>query len=66
MFIFVLFFFENCNLTRIELLHTSLKDIDLRSCLIEGLKISGNELKGAVVTEIQALELVRFLGVIVE
>ena len=58
--------FQHCNLTSCELLHTSLKGLDLRSCQLSGLKLAGPELQGAIVTSFQAVELARFLGIVID
>ena len=57
--------FSDCDLRKIQLLHTPLDGIDLRSCKIGGLKLNINDLKGAIVTAQQAIDLVSFLGVMV-
>ena len=40
-----------------------LNGIDLRTCEIDGIKLTGGELKGAIVTPPQACDLARLLGV---
>ena len=54
---------SDCDLKRIQLLHTPLEGIDLRSCEIAGLRLAVEDLRGAVVTAEQAIDLVSFLGV---
>ncbi len=50
-----------------EFLHTSLNGQDLTTCDIEGAGFSGEEeLRGAKVTSVQACELAKLLGVIIE
>ena len=57
---------EESTLRRTEFTETSLKDVDLTTNEIGGLLVSGaRELKGAIVTEIQAIQLASLLGVIV-
>lgn len=61
------FRFQNCSLVQAEFLHTSLNGQDLTTCDIEGAGFSGEgELRGAKVTAVQACELARLLGVIIE
>ncbi len=60
------FAFEDCNLMRSEFLHTPLKGQNLTTCDIDGLSLEGAELRGAVVTALQACELARLLGVIIQ
>lgn len=55
--------FHNCDLTRVNLCHTPLKGLDLRNCQIDAIVLTGSELKGAIVTHVQALDLTRFLGI---
>lgn len=58
--------FGGCNLSEAEFHRTPLKGIDLSTCEITAIRVgsvAAGELKGAVVTSLQALELVRLLGV---
>lgn len=58
--------FESCNLMEAEFYRTSLKGVDLSTSEIVGLRIgaiASSELRGVSVTSLQALELVRLLGV---
>lgn len=55
--------FEQCNLTKAELLHSSLYQKDLSSCEIEGIMLSFDDLKGAIVSPTQALALSSLLGI---
>ncbi len=58
---------EGCCLERADFLHTSLAGQDLTACSIGGASFSGaQELRGAKVTMLQACELARLLGVIIE
>ena len=52
-----------CNLRQTNLSQTALEKIDLSACEISGIVLQGEELRGAVVSEWQAPELLRFLGV---
>ena len=58
--------FLQSDLSRMELLKTPLKGVDLRTCTIEGIRLSGEELRGCIVTESQAIQLARFLGLVIE
>lgn len=49
-----------------EFLHASLKDVDFSSCEIEGIQLCGDELKGVIVNEFQALSLARILGILIK
>lgn len=58
--------FGGCNLSEAEFHRTPLKGIDLSACEITGIRVgsvAAGELKGAVVTSLQALELARLLGI---
>ena len=57
--------FEGCRLQRAELFHTPLSGIDLTTDEIDGIRLEGSELKGAIVTPLQACELARLLGLII-
>jgi len=56
---------SNTDLTRAEFFRTPLKDMDLSSCVIDGITVSDThaELRGVQVNPLQAVELVRLLGV---
>ena len=56
---------EETELIGVNFCHTLLKDVDLTRCRLEGIRIAGDELKGAVVTPYQAAELARMLGVVI-
>ena len=60
------FAFAGCDLRGANFLRTSLNGQDLTACEIEGIALAGPELKGAKVTALQACELARLLGVIIE
>lgn len=59
---------HDADLTGVSLLHTLLSGVDLRRCELSGLIVSENavELRGARVTGIQAAELARLLGLVVD
>ena len=42
---------------------TSLKDIDLSNAIIEGIVISLQDIKGAIIDEIQSINLLNLIGV---
>ena len=55
--------FDNVNLVYTRFLKTSLKDIDLSSCQIEGISISVEDIKGAIINHLQAIDLLYLIGV---
>lgn len=55
--------FEKCNLSRCEFISTSLKDLDLRTNDISSLLLSLENLRGAIVSSEQALQLSLLLGI---
>lgn len=60
--------FEKCDLREAEFHRTPLKGIDLTTSEISGLRITsfpGSEWRGATVTSLQALEIVRTLGLVI-
>ena len=54
-----------CNLEKAVFLHTPLRQIDLTSDEIGGIVLSGPELRGAIVTALQASDLARYLGLVI-
>ncbi len=59
--------FAACSLRRSEWLHTRMKGLDLRTCGLDGLAVSGAwELAGAIVTPLQACDLSHYLGLVVQ
>lgn len=58
--------FGGCNLSRSDFLHTPLKGINLTDDEIGGIVLSGPELRGAVVTMMQACDLSRYLGLVIQ
>ena len=56
---------EEAELIGVNFSHTSLSGVDLTQCRLEGIRIAGGELKGAVVTPYQAAELALLLGVVI-
>lgn len=58
--------FDNCNLEDLEVSGTSLKDVDVRSSNIDGIRVSVNDVKGLIVTEVQAISLIYLLGIVIK
>lgn len=58
-------FFDLCDLTEAEFYQTPLGGIDLRSSTILNIRLSGSELRKAVVNPFQAMELARLLGLVI-
>ncbi|MDQ2807305.1 MAG: pentapeptide repeat-containing protein [Chloroflexota bacterium] len=57
--------FHECDLSNAELSGVKLLGADLRGCRLDGLKIGVADLRGAIVDPIQAVGLIRLLGVVV-
>lgn len=57
---------DNCVFTGAEFLHTSLNKIDFSTSVIEGIALSGPELKGIIVSPYQAVDLAKILGIVVK
>ena len=55
--------FEQVDLTQAQFFKTSLKGIDVSTCKIEGIAISLEDIKGAIVDGLQAMDLLYLLGV---
>ena len=58
--------FQNTNLIASQLIRTSLENIDLSTCDITGVAVTEECLKGLVVSELQALELSKLLGIMIK
>ena len=58
--------FENCKLVLSNLFKTNLNKIDFRDNNINGITVRIEDLKGAIVSEYQALELSRLIGIIIK
>lgn len=58
--------FKECMMKQVEFLHSSLNKIDLTSDNIEGLQVSLDDLKGAIVSPSQALDLAPLLGITIK
>ena len=50
-------------MTQIQIFQTSLNGIDLSKCKIDGIAISIDDIKGATINQVQALDLIYLLGV---
>lgn len=57
---------EECNLNESDFSKTKLVNIDLSTDNIENIKLSGEELRGSIISVIQTLDIARFLGVIIK
>lgn len=57
--------FQRCDLSNTDFTGATLRDADLRGCPIEGMRVGPKELHGAIVDEVQALALVRGMGIII-
>lgn len=58
--------FDSCDLSEADFSHTPLKGIDLRTNRITGIQLNISDLRGAIVTPMQAMELLPLLGVVIE
>ena len=58
--------FESCDLVEADFSHAPLRGIDLRTSRISGITLNISDLKGAVITSLQAMDLLPLLGVIIE
>ena len=57
--------FADCDLTRATIHMTAMKGVDLRTCRLDGLNIGIQDMRGMVVTPLQASELARLLGLVI-
>ena len=55
--------FENVNFCGSNFSNTSLDCIDFSTCNIQGITVYPNDLKGVILTDYQALEFIRLLGI---
>ena len=58
-------FFDECDMTRVTVHLTPMKGVDLRTCRLDGLNIGIPDMRGMVVTPLQAAELARLLGLVI-
>lgn len=58
--------FDSCNMSEVSFFHTSLKGIDLTSCEILGISLDIPDLRGVVVNVNQAVELSKFLNIVIK
>ena len=58
--------FESCDLVEADFSHAPLRGIDLRTSRISGITLNISDLKGAVITFLQAMDLLPLLVVIIE
>lgn len=56
-------YFQKADLVQAQFFKTSLKNIDLSSSFIDGIVISLEDIKGAIINEYQAINLIGLLGV---
>ena len=57
------YFKNNTDLTQAQIFKTSFKNIDLSETIIDGIAISQEDIKGAVIESFQAIDLLYLLGV---
>ena len=58
--------FAGCDLKQALFQQTPLKDFDLRTCDVRGIQVSLPDIRGAVVTAVQAADLAALLGLVVK
>ena len=58
--------FDSCDLVEADFSHAPLRGIDLRTSRISGITLNTSDLKGAIITSLQAMDLLPLLGVIIE
>ena len=56
-------YFKKADLSRAQFFKTSLKNIDISDALIEGIAINIEDIRGAIIDQTQALDLLYLLGV---
>ena len=56
-------YFENADLTQAQFFKTSLKNVDLSNSIIEGIAITIDDIKGAIIDQSQSIDLLYLLGV---
>ena len=56
-------YYEKSDLTQAMFSKTSLKNIDLSDSVIEGIAISIDDIKGALINQFQAIDLLYLIGV---
>ena len=56
-------YFKKADLSQAQFFKTSLKDIDISDANIEGIAISIEDIKGAIIDQMQALDLLYLIGV---
>ena len=57
--------FNDCDLTRATIFRTPLKGLDMTTCTLDGLMVNLPDLRGMIVTPLQAAELAKLLGLVV-
>ena len=58
--------FTDCDLTRATLFGTPMKGLDLTTCTLDGVLVNLPDLRGMIVTPLQAAELAKLLGLVVK
>ena len=55
--------FDNIDFTKAQIFNTRLKDIDLSTCIIQGLSTTLADIKGAIINELQIMDLAYLLNI---
>lgn len=58
--------FSNIDMKRIQMVGVELKGMDLRTCNMEGIGVRIEDLNGAIVSNMQVIELAGLLGVVIK
>ena len=58
--------FSQCSLNQATFEQTPMKGFDLRTCRLNGLQVTLSDLKGAIVTPVQAADLAALLGLVIK
>ena len=59
-------YLESVDFTRLEVIQSSLKGLNLCDCVIDGIRADLNSLRGVKVSSYQAIDLISLFGIIVE
>lgn len=58
--------FEEVDMREAEIYNTDMAGVDITGCNIDGIKIQPDNVRGMIVNEVQAIELINILGVVIK
>ena len=58
--------FDNIDFRKIEIINTPMNGVDISNCNIDGICILPENVKGMIVSEVQAIELINILGIVIK